>query len=151
MNPIFGYNEQQHYQYDQQNALIKDALNAEEAFFADYDHAMSREAGYFDHHQQGFSDHQLMTGGDDLDDRQDEQTLQQEEEEEDMMDSDDMVYDYQDDALLKLIVDVQSYISDLTNVGVDRHDSPLIGLQYKMYTYLKQRVNDMGMDADSLM
>lgn len=155
MNPTFGYNEQ-HYNYDQQTTLMKDAIHAEEVFFAEYDEAMSLEADYFDHQQQqAYHEHQNVTGGclgnAYPDDRhaQDEQASQ--EEEEDNMDTDDVVYDYQDDALLKLIVGVQSYISDLTSVGVDRHDSPLIGLQYKMYTYLKQRVDDMGVDVDSLM
>jgi hypothetical protein len=157
MNPSFGYDEQ-HYHYDQQNTLMKDAIHAEEVFFAEYDEAMSLEADYFDHHQQQiYHEHQNVTdrclGNANSDDRhaQNQQDLQEEEEEDDNMDTDDVVYDYQDDALLKLIVGVQSYISDLTSVGVDRHDSPLIGLQYKMYTYLKQRVDDMGVDVDSLM
>lgn len=61
-------------------------------------------------------------------------------------------YDYQqpkeeayvDDSLLKLIVDVQSYLSEAPT------DSPLFALQYKMYTYLKQRASEMGMDVSSI-
>lgn len=53
------------------------------------------------------------------------------------------------DALLKLIVGVQQYLSDLQNAGANNHqDSPLLELQYKMYTYLKQRACEMGMDLD---
>ncbi|KAI8982195.1 hypothetical protein BDF20DRAFT_798166, partial [Mycotypha africana] len=59
-------------------------------------------------------------------------------------DNDDYGYNYgynygyddnhlMDDSLLKLIVDVQSYLVDASK------DSPLLALQYKMYTYLKQR------------
>ncbi|KAI9289286.1 hypothetical protein BC943DRAFT_314020 [Umbelopsis sp. AD052] len=53
------------------------------------------------------------------------------------------------DALLKLIVGVQQYLSDLQNAGANnQQDSPLLELQYKMYTYLKQRACEMGMDLD---
>jgi hypothetical protein len=62
--------------------------------------------------------------------------------------SDDLQQDNQD-ALLKLIVGVQQYLSDLQNAGANNHqDSPLLELQYKMYTYLKQRACEMGMDLD---
>lgn len=64
----------------------------------------------------------------------DEDYIQQQEEEEEeepyMM----------DESLLKLIVDVQSYLAEAQT------DSPLFSLQYKMYTYLKQRALEMGMD-----
>jgi U3 small nucleolar ribonucleoprotein component len=46
-----------------------------------------------------------------------------------------------DDSLLKLIVDVQCYLSEAST------DSPLFALQYKMYTYLKQRAFEMGMEV----
>lgn len=46
-----------------------------------------------------------------------------------------------DDSLLKLIVDVQSYLAEAPT------DSPLFALQYKMYTYLKQRAFEMGMEV----
>ncbi|KAI8047827.1 uncharacterized protein B0P05DRAFT_565205 [Gilbertella persicaria] len=62
---------------------------------------------------------------------------QQQEEEED-------VYVI-DQGLLKLILDVQSYIAEAPQ------DSPLYPLQYKMYTYLKQRVSELGMDISSLL
>jgi hypothetical protein len=53
------------------------------------------------------------------------------------------------DALLNLIVGVQQYLADLQNAGANnRQDSPLLDLQYKMYTYLKQRACEMGMDLD---
>ncbi|KAF1804403.1 hypothetical protein FB192DRAFT_1357534 [Mucor lusitanicus] len=59
-----------------------------------------------------------------------QQEEQQQEEEADIM----------DDSLLKLIVDVQSYLAEAPT------DSPLFALQYKMYTYLKQRAFEMGME-----
>lgn len=49
-----------------------------------------------------------------------------------------------DEGLLKLIVDVQSYLADAPT------DSPLFSLQYKMYTYLKQRALEMGMEIPSI-
>jgi hypothetical protein len=53
------------------------------------------------------------------------------------------------DALLNLIVGVQQYLADLQTAGANnRQDSPLLELQYKMYTYLKQRACEMGMDLD---
>ncbi|KAI7903043.1 uncharacterized protein BX663DRAFT_509333 [Cokeromyces recurvatus] len=48
----------------------------------------------------------------------------QEEEEEDYV---------MDPNLFQLILDVQSYLTEAPK------DSPLLALQYKMYTYLKQR------------
>ncbi|CDS05784.1 hypothetical protein LRAMOSA08312 [Lichtheimia ramosa] len=55
-------------------------------------------------------------------------------------------YDYQQDALLHLVVGVQSYLADLSCSGLsnDQQASPLNDLQYKMYTYLKRRAHDMG-------
>lgn len=50
----------------------------------------------------------------------------------------------EDDSLLRLIVDVQCYLSEAPT------DSPLFALQYKMYTYLKQRAFEMGIDITSI-
>ncbi|KAI9315164.1 hypothetical protein BX666DRAFT_1835762, partial [Dichotomocladium elegans] len=55
-------------------------------------------------------------------------------------------YDYEQDSLLHLIVGVQSYLTDMSAAGIDRKDSPLLELQYKMYTYLKRRAYEMGFD-----
>ncbi|KAJ2962047.1 hypothetical protein NQZ79_g2765 [Umbelopsis isabellina] len=53
------------------------------------------------------------------------------------------------DALLNLVVGVQQYLADLQTTGFDnRQESPLLDLQYKMYTYLKQRAYEMGADLD---
>lgn len=53
------------------------------------------------------------------------------------------------DALLNLVVGVQQYLADLQMTGFDnRQESPLLDLQYKMYTYLKQRAYEMGADLD---
>ncbi|KAI7865126.1 hypothetical protein BDF14DRAFT_1711613, partial [Spinellus fusiger] len=46
------------------------------------------------------------------------------------------------DALLSLVVGVQSYLSD-TDSNPSYHVPPLLNLQYKMYIYLKQRVLEM--------
>jgi TATA-binding protein-associated factor Taf7 len=50
-------------------------------------------------------------------------------------------YDYQHDSLLSLVVGVQSY---LTEQEQSNNDSPLYSLQYKMYTYLRQKALELG-------
>ncbi|CAO3590512.1 unnamed protein product [Absidia cylindrospora] len=150
MNPNFVYHEQQQYERDHS---IANALHAEELYFADYDYVMTLEANSFEQqHNQTFLD----DNDDGNDDDDDEKILFDADEHSiDHLDNDSEAmemgtdYNYQDDALLKLIVDVQSYLCE-TNAGVDRNESPLVGLQYKMYTYLKQRVNDMGIGVNSL-
>ncbi|KAI8096660.1 uncharacterized protein BX664DRAFT_324558 [Halteromyces radiatus] len=145
MNPYFGYHEEQQQQQKDENTLISDAIQAEELYFAEYDHAMYLEADYFDQQQ----DQQYDDEYNDIDDDNEQLDIDEQQQDEDRMDM-DSTYDYQNDALLKLIVGVQSYISDLTSVGADRQDSPLLDLQYKMYVYLKQRLSDMGVDANTL-
>ncbi|KAI9478475.1 MAG: hypothetical protein EXX96DRAFT_571029 [Benjaminiella poitrasii] len=54
------------------------------------------------------------------------ETYTEEKEEEYVMDA----------SLFQLILDVQSYLTEAPK------DSPLLALQYKMYTYLKQRAYD---------
>ncbi|KAI9321580.1 hypothetical protein BX666DRAFT_1851199 [Dichotomocladium elegans] len=56
---------------------------------------------------------------------------------------------YNNDALLDLIVGVQSYIAEVASTGIIK-DSPLLELQYKMYIYMKQQACDMGYDTDDL-
>ncbi|KAI7882567.1 hypothetical protein K492DRAFT_160349 [Lichtheimia hyalospora FSU 10163] len=56
---------------------------------------------------------------------------------------------YNNEALLSLIAGVQSYLSDATNAGIVK-DSPLLELQYKMYTYMKQQACEMGYNVDEL-
>ncbi|KAI9347848.1 hypothetical protein BD770DRAFT_395455 [Pilaira anomala] len=90
---------------------------AEQDYFNEYDQEMTEavtEADYYDNSEQ-------------------QQQQQQQKEEA-----------YVDDSLLKLIVDVQSYLSEAPT------DSPLFALQYKMYTYLKQRAFEMGMDVSTI-
>lgn len=62
----------------------------------------------------------------------------QQKEQEDQEQDDEYIID---ERLLKLIVDVQSYLSEAPAA-----DSPLLALQYKMYTYLKQRAMEIGME-----
>ncbi|KAI7855080.1 hypothetical protein BDC45DRAFT_107989 [Circinella umbellata] len=73
------------------------------------------------------------------------------EEEEDDRKSASSMESYNNDALLYLILDVQSYISEMSNSRLmNETDSPLFGLQYKMYTYMKQRAFEAGFNVDSL-
>ncbi|KAG2233850.1 hypothetical protein INT48_005296 [Thamnidium elegans] len=48
-------------------------------------------------------------------------------------------YDYRNDSLLELVVGVQTYLAEQA-----KFDSPLYGLQYKLYTYMRQRALDLG-------
>ncbi|GAA5809847.1 hypothetical protein MFLAVUS_003262 [Mucor flavus] len=48
-------------------------------------------------------------------------------------------YDYRNDSLLELVVGVQTYLTEQA-----KFDSPLYDLQYKLYTYMRQRALDLG-------
>ncbi|CAO3617520.1 unnamed protein product [Cunninghamella echinulata] len=152
MNSVY-YNDIQQQQQQQlfydESQLKKDddiyIQQQEEDYFAHYDQVMDIEADRFDYYynEQYNDDYEAF--------RIKEEDMEMgEEEEQEEQEELDMTYHIEDDALLKLVVDVQSYITDLASIGVDRHDSPLMDLQYKMYTYLKQKALDMGMDTDAL-
>ncbi|KAG2228148.1 hypothetical protein INT45_009194 [Circinella minor] len=80
-----------------------------------------------------------------------EAVVSPEEEEEDDRKSASSMESYNNDALLYLILNVQSYISEMSNSSLmNETDSPLFGLQYKMYTYMKQRASEVGFNVDSL-
>lgn len=107
--------QQQQQQYELPHFTV-DEYESELNYFHDYDQDMAEavnEAEYQDY------------------------CYQQEQEEQEQQDE---AADIMDDSLLKLIVDVQSYLSEAPT------DSPLFALQYKMYTYLKQRAFEMGME-----
>ncbi|KAI8376281.1 uncharacterized protein BYT42DRAFT_574077 [Radiomyces spectabilis] len=126
-----------------------DAMALEEAYFADYDRAMANaalEADYNDY----YVNHYLC-------DEEDDDMMEVEEEEDDEVQGDEEEpglldgYDYNNDSLLRLIVGVQSYLADLSQAGMDKRDSPLLELQYKMYTYLRQRAFDMGLNLETIL
>ncbi|KAG0166376.1 hypothetical protein DFQ28_005963 [Apophysomyces sp. BC1034] len=138
MNPSVTTLPQQETPYHDQDVQLDDsALLAEQAYFDEYDRAMATAAftaDYYDYYNdETTNDNDMM-----------------EYEEEEVEESNQPSYDYNSDALLSLIVGVQSYLSDASVAGIDRNDSPLVDLQYKMYTYLKQRACDMGIDTDLL-
>lgn len=118
-------NDQQQQQQQNENTLPQftfEEYQAEEGYFQEYDQEMIEavaEADYFDYYEQQQEEDE---------EEEDEEEIQQEEE---------YILDH---SLLKLIVDVQSYLSEAPQ------DSPLFALQYKMYTYLKQRAFEMGME-----
>ena len=164
-------------QQQQQQQELTFAQQEEQAYFDEYDRAFDQatlEADYYDAYyeeQQQEQEDETMMEMDQVDnneqyyyyeendnmidinaknnimnDNEQEQQEQQEEgEETQTQDS----YDYQRDSLLHLIVGVQSYLSDASALNMDRNDSPLADLQYKMYTYLKQRACDMGVDMET--
>ncbi|CEG70778.1 hypothetical protein RMATCC62417_06613 [Rhizopus microsporus] len=52
--------------------------------------------------------------------------------------------EYEDDPLLDLIMGVQSYLAEQAKIlNGTVTDSPLYSLQYRMYTYIRQRVYDL--------
>ncbi|KAI9277845.1 hypothetical protein BY458DRAFT_504213 [Sporodiniella umbellata] len=56
-------------------------------------------------------------------------------------------YDYDSESLIKLILGVQTYLSEQAKIyGRNIADSPLYALQYKMYNYLRQRALELGAD-----
>ncbi|KAI9266797.1 hypothetical protein BDA99DRAFT_506695 [Phascolomyces articulosus] len=89
-----------------------------------------------------------MNDNDFMNEQQEEEDDHVEVDEESEKQQEEHGYDYQRDSLLHLIVGVQSYLSDANALHQDRNDSPLVDLQYKMYTYLKQRACDMGVDME---
>lgn len=97
-----------------------------------------------DHYPYAYYDQILNNGEDDMYDFEGQQEEQHHQGEQ-------VAYDYRQDALLHLVVGVQSYLSDLSCSGLsnDQQDSPLNDLQYKMYTYLKRRAHDMGVIAEN--
>ncbi|KAI8889974.1 hypothetical protein K501DRAFT_207235, partial [Backusella circina FSU 941] len=102
----------------------------EEGCYAEYDRNMADtvvEADYQDLYYYQYSEDEPMM-------------------EDDSMMEDDEEYSYENDSLLSLIVGVQSYLTEQTTAGTikGKSDSPLYELQYKMYTYMKQRAYEMG-------
>ncbi|ORY94061.1 hypothetical protein BCR43DRAFT_495799 [Syncephalastrum racemosum] len=154
MNPEYNhdqlyYDEQQQQQQQQYPPFVEDEYQElcwtdEAADFGDYDRAMAAatltadyyDAQYYDEMEYDEMEYDEMEQDDDEPENQKEH--QQEE------------YDYEQDSLLHLIVGVQSYLKDVSTTGVDRNESPLLDLQYKMYTYLKQRACEMGIDTNAL-
>ncbi|ORX50451.1 hypothetical protein DM01DRAFT_1384722 [Hesseltinella vesiculosa] len=55
--------------------------------------------------------------------------------------------EHDDSSLLRLIVGVQMYLSEQPCASID---TPLMDLQYKMYTFLKQKACELGVDASVL-
>ncbi|KAI9252161.1 hypothetical protein BY458DRAFT_523240 [Sporodiniella umbellata] len=52
--------------------------------------------------------------------------------------------EFADDSLLELIIGVQHYLSDQAKIFNEKvTDSPLYHLQYKMYSYLRQKTYEV--------
>ncbi|KAJ8656526.1 hypothetical protein O0I10_007849 [Lichtheimia ornata] len=122
----------------------------EESYFGDYDRAVAAAALTADYYDSNYDQYHP----DGFVEQEDENVMELDQEDDQQRQGDENniehLYNYQEDSLLHLIVGVQSYLSDMANAGIDRNDSPLLDLQYKMYTYLKQRACDMGVDAENL-
>ncbi|KAI9022938.1 hypothetical protein CLU79DRAFT_749587 [Phycomyces nitens] len=148
-SPSFDHDQEEY------SVEMREALAAEQAYFGEYDRAVAEQfsneccADDYDYYSYDYEQ--------DCVDQPYGQMYSQEEQEQEYNDEDEaMDYekassnpDYQNDALLNLVVGVQSYLSDMTTQPI-QHVSPLLDLQYKMYIYLKQRAIDMGLDTQAL-
>ncbi|CAO3624255.1 unnamed protein product [Cunninghamella blakesleeana] len=144
------YNMEEQYQFT--NESIQMMQQRELNDFAEYDQAMYGNNNdyplYYYHNNDAAVDYsygmeeEVQEMDDDMmmwenDDDQEDQDDQEEEEE-----------NHDDEALLRLIVGVQMYISESTTLS--KKDSPLLDLQYKMYTYMKQKAIELGVDTSNL-
>ncbi|CAO3621877.1 unnamed protein product [Mucor hiemalis] len=130
----YSYNEsickdqQQHQQqyYQGEEDWDMDLVN-EEASYAQYDFDMANAVAEADYQDYYYYE----------DDTNEEEEAYEEEQ----------YYDYQSDSLLSLVVGVQSYLTEQEQQQANlstKHDSPLYSLQYKMYTYMRQRALELG-------
>ncbi|ORZ25591.1 hypothetical protein BCR42DRAFT_400499 [Absidia repens] len=125
--------------------------------FAAYDQAMY-DACYYDYQQQQvYDDENGFVDNYEYDDNAD--TIMWDDEQQSgyyNQQDDDDANEYQqeenhdDSALLRLILGVQTYLDEATTTNRSTADTPLMDLQYKMYTYMKQRAFELGMDTSSL-
>lgn len=133
-NGYYSYNEsicndqQQHEQqfYHGEEDWEMD-LAQEEASYAQYDFDMANAVAEAD-----YQDYYYYEGD-----------INEEDEEEY---EEEQYYDYQSDSLLSLVVGVQNYLTEQEQQAnlTTKHDSPLYSLQYKMYTYMRQRALELG-------
>lgn len=140
--------EQQYYSQEHQENWDMMELENEEECYAQYDLNMANalaEADYQDCYYEQQEQQQYC---------QDYNEHEYEEEEQEEYCDDDYYYqpqqpsyDYQNDSLLSLVVGVQSYLTeqaDWKSSSAKHDDSPLYNLQYKMYTYMRQRALELG-------
>lgn len=127
--------QQQYYYYQQEEYPVEEEQQVEEALPQFSIGEYEAEESYFEEYDQEMME--AVNEADYYDYIEEEEQLEQEE---DQQAQEEYILD---EGLLKLIVDVQSYLAEAPT------DSPLFALQYKMYTYLKQRASDMGMEIPS--
>jgi hypothetical protein len=140
------YDQKNNYYNNQPNNWNCTVMTPDQSYYADYDREMANavaEADYLDYYYQGESQvkechDEEMTHIDEPYHCNDNGLYYQHEQQEE--------YCYENDSLLSLIVGVQSYLEEQTSAGTikGKSDSPLYSLQYKMYTYMRQRACDMG-------
>lgn len=144
-----SYNEPIGQQQQQQQGNDWDTMELEEeneeAYYAQYDLDMANalaEADYQDcyYEQQQYNEQQY----------EEEEEYDEKEEDYHYQDQQDQKlsdYDIQNDSLLSLVVGVQSYLTEQADFSaVNKLDSPLYNLQYKMYTYMRQRAFELGVE-----
>lgn len=119
--------------------LFQQDCDMEDVCYAQYDYEMANAVAEADY-QDCYYEQQLQQI------QQSQEVEEYFDDEEDAYYSDEkpqQSYDYQHDSLLSLIVGVQSYLTEQEQYA-SSNDSPLYGLQYKMYTYMRQRALELG-------
>lgn len=149
----YSYNEpigkEEHYSYtnDEENWDMMEVDNEEEACYAQYDLDMANaiaEADYEDYYYEQ-QQQEYYNQGEEEYYNEDEEYYDDDEELQDQQNTTGVNYDYQSDSLLSLVVGVQSYLTEQSDsFSSTKNDSPLYNLQYKMYTYMRQRALELG-------
>ncbi|KAI9299500.1 hypothetical protein BJ944DRAFT_274188 [Cunninghamella echinulata] len=145
MTTATEYNPMMEEEYHYSNEAIQIMQQRELNDFEEYDQAMYNAMYYTDDYS--YHDGDYME-----DDEEEEQ--QNDYNDDDMMlwdDNNNEEYEeeqHDDSALLRLIVDVQMYLSE--SPSLNKKDTPLLDLQYKMYTYMKQKAIELGVDTSNL-
>lgn len=133
----FSYNEPKYqqylYPYQYQEQEMQEAEAEEDHCYTQYDLQVANavaEADYQDYYycEYEYDQNEYMEECDDEEPQQYQQ---------------DSSYDYKNDSLLSLVVGVQNYLTEQADQS-SKCDSPLYNLQYKMYTYMRQRAIELG-------
>ncbi|CAO3609036.1 unnamed protein product [Cunninghamella echinulata] len=153
MTSTTEYNHMMEQEYHYTNESIQIMQQRELNDFEEYDQAMYNAMYYTDDYS--YHDGDYME--DDEEEEQQQQQQQDDYNDDNMMlwdDNNNEEYEYEeeqqhdDSALLRLIVDVQMYLSE--SPSLNKNDTPLLDLQYKMYTYMKQKAIELGVDTSNL-
>jgi hypothetical protein len=137
----FTYNEIKYQQYPYQHQEQEMQEQQEEHCYTQYDLEVANaiaEADYQDY----YCEYQYQQNQQNQIDDQDE-CMEEYEDDKQLQYQQSYSYDYRNDSLLSLVVGVQNYLTEQAD-NSSKCDSPLYNLQYKMYTYMRQRAIELG-------